>query len=133
MFKVIWEKITHALRSSGMLYQASQSDSGYKSSSVSSLPSFSSSSSTSSPENGAASGSVWSPDGSPSSAAIFAILLLPLSSSSSSPVRASTLRVGPTELALGFAAVLFVSVASTIYPAMIATRVQPVVAMQTKE
>ena len=41
--------------------------------------------------------------------------------------------VGPTELALGFAAVLFVSVASTIYPAMIATRVQPVVAMQAKE
>ena len=41
--------------------------------------------------------------------------------------------VGPTQLALGFGAVLFVSVASTIYPAMIATRVQPIVAMQTKE
>ena len=41
--------------------------------------------------------------------------------------------VGPTQLALGFAAVLFVSVASTIYPAMIATRVQPIVAMQAKE
>ncbi|MGB0588929.1 MAG: ABC transporter permease [Myxococcota bacterium] len=41
--------------------------------------------------------------------------------------------VGPTQLALGFAAVLFVSVASTIYPAMIATRVQPIVAMQSKE
>jgi ABC-type lipoprotein release transport system permease subunit len=41
--------------------------------------------------------------------------------------------VGPAQLALGFAAVLCVSVASTIYPAMIATRVQPIVAMQAKE
>jgi ABC-type lipoprotein release transport system permease subunit len=41
--------------------------------------------------------------------------------------------VGAAQLALGFAAVLFVSVASTIYPAMIATRVQPIVAMQAKE
>lgn len=40
---------------------------------------------------------------------------------------------GPANLLFGFIAVLFVSILSTMYPARIATRIQPVVAMQRKE
>ena len=38
-----------------------------------------------------------------------------------------------SHLAIGFVSILMVSVISTIYPAHIATRIQPVVAMQTKD
>jgi ABC-type lipoprotein release transport system permease subunit len=41
--------------------------------------------------------------------------------------------VGVDQLLLGVAAILVASLASTLYPALIATRIQPVVAMQQKE
>lgn len=41
--------------------------------------------------------------------------------------------VGPENVLFGVVAVLVVSIASTLYPARIATRIQPVVAMQVKE
>jgi ABC-type lipoprotein release transport system permease subunit len=40
---------------------------------------------------------------------------------------------GAGNLLIGFIAIFFVSIASTLYPARIATRIQPVVAMQRKE
>jgi ABC-type antimicrobial peptide transport system permease subunit len=40
---------------------------------------------------------------------------------------------GPANLLIGFVAIFLVSIASTLYPARIATRIQPVVAMQRKE
>ena len=40
--------------------------------------------------------------------------------------------VGLTQLAIGLAVIVTASVASTLYPAMIATRIQPVVAMQAE-
>ena len=41
--------------------------------------------------------------------------------------------LGTPQLIFGLGTVLFVSIASTVYPAMIATRVQPIVAMQGQE
>ena len=41
--------------------------------------------------------------------------------------------VGPTQLVTGLVVVLLVSLASTLYPALVAARIQPVVAMQRNE
>ena len=41
--------------------------------------------------------------------------------------------LGPEEVIFGLVSVVIVSVASTLYPAIVATRVQPIVAMQVKE
>lgn len=41
--------------------------------------------------------------------------------------------LGVANVVIGMVTVLFVSLASTLYPARIATGIQPVIAMQTKE